>query len=116
MKIRVFDYVSGYLYAREWHESEKDITSLEELKAIMRKLLSGMKKKNGFNDLSFQLIFDSGCYVVVDRYDAESESYRTTFHEKWNIEDNPVMRSQKNVMAWAVDIFKSDSAKESMAV
>ena len=108
MKIRVFNQEPGLITSRVWIEEEKEIRTEDELKQCMKKLFSAMKKHGGWNDVSFQLCSESGYYVVVDRYDSESESFRTIFHERWNSEDNPVMRSQKNLMAYALDILKSD--------
>jgi len=109
MTINAHNYVSGLLYARTFMEESRRIDSMEELKACMKKLFSAMKKKDGYNDVSFQLCSDSGFYVVIDRYDSDSESYRCTFHERFNSSDSPVMKSQKNVLSWAIDIFKCDN-------
>lgn len=108
MYINLFNVIPGTIQDKVWIEERKDINSPEELKQAIKKIFSAMKKNAGWNDVSVQLCSDSGFYVVVDRYDAESESFRTIFHERWNSEDKPVMRAQKNVMKYAEDIFKGD--------
>lgn len=115
MTIKTFDFVSGYLYAQEWHECEKRISDIDDLKHIMKKLISGMKKNNGYNNLSFQIISDAGYYIAVEKYDADAEAFKTIFYERWNIKDNPTMKSAKNLTAWAIDVFKSDESEKQSA-
>jgi len=110
MYIRLFNNVSGIINSRVFIEEEQHYYDAETLKSAMKKIFSAMKKRDGFNDVSFQICSDAGFYVVVDRWDAESESFRTTFHERWNSSDLPVMKSQKNVLGWALDFLKNDEA------
>ena len=115
MTINTYFYAAGLLHNRVFTEENVRVNNLDELKVYMKKLFSAMKKKDGYNDVSFQLCSDSGFYVVVDRYDSESESFRTIFHERFNSCDSPVMKSQKNVLAWAIDIFKTDNGNSMSA-
>lgn len=112
MYIRLFNNVSGIINSRIFVEEEQHYYDADILKADMKRIFSAMKKKDGFNDVSFQLCSDAGFYVVVDRWDIQSESFRTTFHERWNSSDSPVMKSQKNVLSWALDILKSDEMRK----
>ena len=111
MTINVNYSVPGMLWAENFVDESREIESEEQLKQIMKKLFSALKKNGGFNNTSFQLCSDSGFYIVVDRYDAESDSFRATFHERFNSCDNPCMKSQKNMVKWALDVFKLDSER-----
>lgn len=115
MTINTYFYAAGLLNKRVFTEENVHVNNMDELKAYMKTLFSAMKKKQGFNDVSFQLCSEKGFYVVVDRYDSDSESFRCTFHERFNSSDTPVMKSQKNVLAWAIDIFKCDNGNSMSA-
>lgn len=110
MEIRVHNETRGIISYSVWTEESRHISDEEELRQCMKKLFSAMKKDGRLYGISFQLCSDDGFYVVVSRYDSDSEAYETTFCHSCNNRDTPIMKSQKNVLAMALDILKSDTS------
>lgn len=115
MKIKLFKEERGIIQTFLFVEEEREFTDADELKAALKKIYASMKKNNGFSGVSMQIVSASGYYLVVDRWDNASESYKTTFCKAWNSKDNPVFWSQRNVTGWALEVLKADSAEKKEA-
>ena len=111
MKLRLFREDHGLIQTFLFIEEEKEITSVDEMKSCMKKIFSAMKKNGGYSGVSCQICSDAGYYMVIDRYDVDSEAFQTTFCEAWNSKDVPTMKSQKNILAWAIDVLNSERSE-----
>ena len=115
MKLRLFREETGIIQSFIFVEEEKEVRDIDELKSCMKKAFSAMKKKSGYSGVSFQICADAGYYMVVNRYIADAETFETTYCQAWNVKDEPTMKSQKNIMCWAVDVFKCESYEKELA-
>lgn len=106
MKIKAFDYIPGIINNNVFFEDETYIKTEEELKQIVKKLLSGMKKRNF---LSFNIISESGYYMTVNKYDSFSEAYETTYYDRNFNNNGTMLKSAKNIIAWTMEVFKADN-------
>jgi len=111
MEITVFYYRDSFFntYRRTTEESEKVYTE-SALKKYLKTAFSAMKK-NDFRGVTFRIEANSGFYMVIDSYDAQSEAFKTIYHAAWNSAENPVMMSQRNITSWALDVWKTEQSE-----
>lgn len=108
MKITVFYNRKSFLGNHTlFTEESETVHNLDELKRFLKVCFSSMKKE--WSSVSFRIESASGYYLVVDKYDAQANSFKVIFHERWNSEDSPTFWSQKNISSWAADVLKADS-------